>query len=1028
MIRALFLISSFLLASCGGGGGGSSSNTNSPAPTTNNDPISLNAENASKLAEVYVFEIVDGIQTVEPIRQLFGFEEPQLNLPNQSETESCDGGGSVKAVVRSNGGQIIQDYNNCKLSAIDNVRIDGQIEINVSNIDLTNQTYTLAIDYSNFSIGESGAELTVDGLTTFHIDYKNFPILTVELESDRRVDDIAEGEFFVTNNFRSSLTYDAFLIFDITATGSSGEFNFNNEGEVSLSFADGKAELLGAEANPLRISITNGVLTYQFDEVSGEYLGLSTHLGLFISGDYLESDTAPEIFPISDITVLLSEAIDGHELDLSPHFFDANADLLRVSYEIFSSPENATARIEQESYFDTQFTTDAIGTYQIRVTISDPSGLSDTATLNIFVEPDTDLDGIADRLDLDDDNDGFLDDEDAFPLDPAEWLDTDLDGIGNNTDTDDDGDGVSDMEDISALDAFCSMASDTENGVCYSLLAAQYDKVVTDNNGVIYFLNSADKRIYRWEIASNSFLNSITLGEITNANANATDIMYSPAHGRLYVSYDNGAVGYFSPSNYSEEVLFTVIPDSASGLADSGNFVTIAQPNYGTHFIVDFEGSIVTSGEFNGYDSRAYAWSEEDSRMYYFRDGISPNDLHYREIDQRTGEVTDFGDTPYHGDYGMEPPILVSDELNMVIIGSGNVYSTDELTWIRAIPSEINAMHWNIAHGLLVARGSEQEGELVRYDASFRVVEEITMDIEPLALFAYEDAYTILSFDNEHISFSTFVPSEDTDADGIVNELDDFPLDPAASVDSDLDGYPDEWNSGYTEIDSTTGLSLDSVPNDSVCFLPEHSQNGECNYTAVVQALTPDAAISSSDEIFLLSKETNRIFRWSLSSGNFLPALVVEDPSLIAYSEAHNRIYLSYPNGEVTYIDLDGSDYSEQAFTVLPQEPHGLAAVGQYILLADSSGAWKTHYIYSESGELVDLEDWNYRSGAYAWNDSTSRVYFFRDDTSPNDLHYEEINQLTGEIAAQGESPYHGDFTYKSPLIISPNHELVLTG
>jgi hypothetical protein len=35
---------------------------------------------------------------------------------------------------------------------------------------------------------------------------------------------------------------------------------------------------------------------------------------------------------------------------------------------------------------------------------------------------------------------------DVFPLDPKEWRDTDGDGIGDNTDLDDDNDGYSDQE------------------------------------------------------------------------------------------------------------------------------------------------------------------------------------------------------------------------------------------------------------------------------------------------------------------------------------------------------------------------------------------------------------------------------------------------------------------------------------------------------------------------------------------------------------------------------------------------------
>ena len=34
---------------------------------------------------------------------------------------------------------------------------------------------------------------------------------------------------------------------------------------------------------------------------------------------------------------------------------------------------------------------------------------------------DFDRDGIDDRFDPDDDNDGYTDDEDSFPFDPPEW-------------------------------------------------------------------------------------------------------------------------------------------------------------------------------------------------------------------------------------------------------------------------------------------------------------------------------------------------------------------------------------------------------------------------------------------------------------------------------------------------------------------------------------------------------------------------------------------------------------------------------
>ena len=60
-----------------------------------------------------------------------------------------------------------------------------------------------------------------------------------------------------------------------------------------------------------------------------------------------------------------------------------------------------------------------------------------------------------DPLLADSDADGVNDNLDALPLDATETIDTDLDGIGNNADPDDDGDGV-----LDANDAFDTISLD----------------------------------------------------------------------------------------------------------------------------------------------------------------------------------------------------------------------------------------------------------------------------------------------------------------------------------------------------------------------------------------------------------------------------------------------------------------------------------------------------------------------------------------------------------------------------------------
>lgn len=80
----------------------------------------------------------------------------------------------------------------------------------------------------------------------------------------------------------------------------------------------------------------------------------------------------------------------------------------------------------------------------------DPSNNEISRT--VFVQQDTDYDGLPNDQDTDDDNDGVSDDQDPFPLDKNESADTDGDGTGNNADLDDDNDGVPDDKDDLPLD------------------------------------------------------------------------------------------------------------------------------------------------------------------------------------------------------------------------------------------------------------------------------------------------------------------------------------------------------------------------------------------------------------------------------------------------------------------------------------------------------------------------------------------------------------------------------------------------
>ena len=55
---------------------------------------------------------------------------------------------------------------------------------------------------------------------------------------------------------------------------------------------------------------------------------------------------------------------------------------------------------------------------------------------------------------------------------------------------------------------------------------------------------------------------------------------------------------------------------------------------------------------------------------------------------------------------------------------------------------------------------------------------------------------------------------QDTDKDGVPDATDKFPNDPAASMDSDGDGRPDEWSPAWNETEGDTNLTVDAFPHD----------------------------------------------------------------------------------------------------------------------------------------------------------------------------------------------------------------------
>jgi hypothetical protein len=643
----------------------------------------------------------------------------------------------------------------------------------------------------------------------------------------------------------------------------------------------------------------------------------------------------------------------------------------------------------------------------------------------------------------DSDGDGVINTQDAFPLDLAASVDTDHDGYPDAWNS---GRSQSDSTTGLSLDAFpqdsaCYLASHGSGASCnYTATVPNYvpDQVV-HHGDTVYLLSTANRRVYRYSIASGAYLNPYVVGIVRGSETlGPLKMAYSANHQRLYLGYSTGAIQYIDVTSGGAEVPFGATSGAVGGLVAAGNYLMVQDySDYRSYdYVFDRDGVLTDVDEWYYYYAPGdYAWDPVNSRVYLLRNS-SPGQLAYAVINQATGQITSRGEPPYYYNYGTSAPVRVSANGESILVGSnGDIYN-NALTWLRSLSEPVADARW-FSNGSLVTLGTaNNQTTLRRRGSNLTPAEQVTYTGQALRVVGSDTRMAVLVVDGGTVRFHIYVPDDDSDNDGVNNTQDAFPLDPAASVDSDRDGYPDAWNAGRGPGDSTTGLSLDEYPQDSACYLPSHGTGAICNYGAGVPNYVPDQVIQNGDTVYLLSSANRRVYRWSITTASYMNPYVVGinqsfgalAPTKMAYSSAHQRLYLGYSTGAIQYIDVTSGNSGEVAFASTVRAVNGLAAVGNYLLAQDDSGYWGSHYIFDTNGVITTRTNWYQYSSEYAWDPATSRVYYLRDNTTPNNLLYEVIDQATGQITATGEAPYHGAYTVHGPIRVSSGGQHVLLG
>ena len=139
-------------------------------------------------------------------------------------------------------------------------------------------------------------------------------------------------------------------------------------------------------------------------------------------------------------------------------------------------------------------------------------------------------------------------------------------------------------------------------------------------------------------------------------------------------------------------------------------------------------------------------------------------------------------------------------------------------------------------------------------------------------------------------------------------------------------------------------------------------------------------------------------------------------PLSIALDSAGTGIYLGYSSGHIHRIDIASG--TETLIADALMEVRKMAVLTSQYLMVIGPSTWDNalKVVNVSNGQIVSTKNVFYVLTDLLYNPLAKTVYSHHTGVSPTDIHYIKIDDAAGTILSEGDSIYHGDYSFGLPL------------